>query len=886
MTPTPKRQRTRRWPSLGARSVRSTMSRPLVTDLRCDRLVDPLGHGNPRPALSWRTETEAPNWVQATYQIAVIDTGSAATLWDSGKVGSSESVAVPYAGPALASRQACEWRVRVWGGDSFESAWSAPARIEIGLLGPGDWTARFITPDWDEDTSRSQPCPYMRRRFELDGQVARARLYITALGVYQAEINGMGVGDEVLRPGWTSYRRRLCYQTHDVTPLLRPGENVIGVVLADGWARGNLGFRPQRNRYTDRLALLAQLEVTLTDGSQFTLASDDSWRAVTGPLLASDLYNGETYDARLEIEGWSEPGLDDDGWSGVRTFEWETRLVAPVGPPVRRIETIAPIGTSRSPSGKPILDFGQNLVGRLRLRVRGGRATEITLRHAEVLDNGELFTRALRLAEATDRYISKGGEEVEEWEPAFTFHGFRYAEVSGWPGEIHDGDIVAVVLHSDMERTGLFECSNDDINRLHENVAWSLRGNFLDIPTDCPQRSERLGWTGDIQVFAPTACLLYDVSGVLQSWLADLAADQFPDGGVPAVIPDIVSSEAPMTSSAAGWADAAVIVPWTLYRYYGDRRILESQYASMRAWVEHVRELAGEPLLWDSGFQFGDWLDPAAPPDKPYKARADRYLVATAYFARSTEVLSHAAAVLGLDADERAYAKLARGIKGAFRARYAPDGLVSSTAQAEIVLALEFDLLPPEQEGAAAARLVELIEQEGFRLGTGFLGTPGICPVLSEHGRDDVAYALLLQRECPSWLYPITRDATTIWERWDAIMPDGSINPGEMLSFNHYAYGAVAAWLYGVVAGLQLDDATPGWRRFKVQPRPGGGLTAARARVATPYGTIESSWRLDSGRFSLQVTVPPNTMAEVSVPQQESIEAGSGTHSWNLEMKA
>lgn len=843
-------------------------------DLRVDHLVAPLGIDAELPRLSWKLP--AGTTAQHAYWIRVVDATSGQLLWDSGKVDSPESLVVPYAGAELGSRRRCEWRVKIWGGGS-ESKWSEPARFETGCLDRSDWTAAFITPDWDEETTESQPCPYLRREFDVPDQVAFARLYITALGVYQAEINGLPVGDDVLRPGWTSYRRRLCYQTYDVTALLRPGPNAIGLVLADGWARGNLGFRPRRNRYTDRLALLAQLEITLVDGCEVRVASDDSWRAATGPVLAADLYNGETYNARLELAGWSAPGFDDRDWAGVRLFDWHAELVAPVGPPVRRIETVDPVNIGRSPSGKTIVDFGQNLVGRLRIRAEGESGTQITLRHAEVLEEGELFTRALRSAEATDRCTLKGGDQ-EEWEPSFTFHGFRYAEIGGWPGEIKHGDVQAVVCHSNMERTGWFKCSNEDVNRLHENIVWSLRGNFLDIPTDCPQRSERLGWTGDIQVFAPTACLLYDVSGVLRSWLADLAADQAPDGGVPAVIPDVVSQDWPAISSAAGWGDAAVLVPWTLYRYHGDPGILEAQYGSMRAWVEHVRRLVGEKLAWDSGFQFGDWLDPAVPPDKPYQARADRHLVATGYFARSTEVLSRAAVALGYTDDAREYAELTARIKEAFRARYAPDGLRSSGSQTEIVLALEFGLLTPDQEPSAVARLVEMIEQEDYRLGTGFLGTPGICQVLSDHGRKDVAYALLLQKECPSWLYPVTRGATTIWERWDAIQPDGSIHPGEMLSFNHYAYGAVGAWLYGTVAGLQLDEEVPGWRRFRVAPRPGGGLDWAEAHHESPYGPIDVRWEQRGDRLEVEVGVPPGATADVVLPTGQAKTLTSGRH--------
>jgi alpha-L-rhamnosidase len=859
-----------------------------VVGLRCEHLLNPLGLAVARPRLSWRTETDVEGWLQSAYQIEVRDADSGATLWGSGPVDSGESLLIPYGGPRLASRQRCEWRVRVWGLGGDASDWSAPGRFEIGLLEPEDWAARFITPDWEEDTATSQPCPHLRREFEIGGHVKTARLYVTALGVYETEINGARVGDDVLAPGWTSYHHRLRYQTYDVTALLRPGANAIGAVLGDGWARGNLGFITRRNRYTDRLALLAQLEITLMDGTTERVVTDGSWRAATGPILASDLYDGETYDARLELAGWSQPGYDDGGWAGVRPLQRDlATLVAPTGPPVLRIEEVRPVAITALPSGKTIVDFGQNLVGRVRLRVSGSAGTTITLRHAEVLEDGEIFTRALRSALATDRYTLKGGG-AEEYEPRFTFHGFRFVEVSGWPGQLAADDLVAVVCHSDMARTGWFECSEPDVNRLHENVVWSLRGNFLDIPTDCPQRSERLGWTGDIQVFAPTACLLYDVAGFLTSWLADLAADQLPDGGVPWVVPDILRHDITPSSAAAGWSDAAVIVPWVLYRHYGDEGLLAAQYPSMCAWVEHVVRRAGAALIWDDGAQIGDWLDPAAPPNAPGEARADPHLIATAYFAHSTALLSRAAAVLGKDEDAARYAELAVRIGEAFRARYAPDAMQHATSQTELVLALAFDLLPEEERAGAVAHLVRLIEEEQGHLGTGFLGTPDLCSVLADHGFVDVAYELLLQRTCPSWLYPVTKGATTIWERWDAIRPDGSIHPGEMLSFNHYAFGAVGAWLYGTVAGIRLDREQAGWRRFSVQPRPGGGLTYARARLLSPYGPIESAWKVEDGRFSLSVEVPPNTTAQVLMPGRDGgpIEVGSGRHEWEFVVQS
>ncbi|HEY3111405.1 MAG TPA: family 78 glycoside hydrolase catalytic domain, partial [Chloroflexota bacterium] len=620
---------------------------------------EPFGVGEPRPRLSWIVETPIPGWHQAAYEIAANPRRGT-----TGRVASDQSVLVDWPFRPLGSRERVAVRVRVWGADGSASGWSAPAEVEAGLLDPSDWGARFVAPDWDEDTTRPQPSPLLRRGFELRAPVARARLYATALGVYELELNGARVGDHVLAPGWTSYHHRLRYQTFDVAALLRPGPNILGAVLGDGWYRGRLGWGGgRRNVYGDRLALLAQLEVVYADGSVDRVVSDDSWRASTGPILASDLYDGERYDARLERPGWSSAGFDAADWSPVRVLDRDlATLVAPSGPPVRRSELVPPVAITTSPSGRTIVDFGQNLVGRLRVAVEGSAGQTVTLRHAELLENGELCTRPLRVAAATDSYTLRGGGP-ETWEPRFTFHGFRYAEVTGWPGELRPDQVVAVVCHSDLERRGWFECSDPLVDRLHENVVWSMRGNFLDLPTDCPQRDERLGWTGDIQVFSPTACFLYDSAGFLASWLRDLAAEQGPDGAVPFVVPSLADGPSP---PAAAWGDAAVVVPWVLYQRYGDPGVLADQYQSMRAWVDCVARSAGERRLWDRGFQFGDWLDPSAPPDRPGAGRTDPYLVATACFARSAELLGRAAGVLGRADDAARYLALADEVRAAF----------------------------------------------------------------------------------------------------------------------------------------------------------------------------------------------------------------------------
>ena len=853
---------------------------PAVARLRFEHLRDACGIGVAAPRLSWQTTTDIRGWQQEAYEIEAFR-ADGQRRGMSGLVTSSESVLVAWPFAPLASREEALVRVRVWGSDGSQSAWSEPVVVEAGLLGPDDWGARFISPNWDEDTSTAQPAPLLRREFSVKPRVRRARLYITSLGVYEAQINGQPVGDHVLAPGWTSYKHRLRYQTFDVTGLLREGANAIGATLGDGWFRGRLSFGGgKRNIYGDRLALLAQLEITYADGSTERVVSDEDWRAASGPILASDIYDGEAYDARLERAGWAEPGHDAADWAGVRLIERDlATLVAPSGPPVRRIETIAPVSVFEAPSGRTILDFGQNLVGRLRITVRGEAGQTITMRHAEVLEHGELATRPLRHAAATNHYTLRGGD-AETYEPHFTFHGFRYADVQGWPGAIEPGAIQAVVCHSDLERTGWFECSDPLINRLHENVVWSMRGNFLDIPTDCPQRDERLGWTGDIQVFSPTACFLYDSAGFLGSWLQDLAAEQREFGVVPFVVPSVIGERA--NPPAAAWGDAACVVPWVLYQRYADAGVLAAQFDSMRAWVDLLEKVSGERRLWDTGFQFGDWLDPTAPPDKPAAAKADAAVVATAYFAHSADLTAQAARVLGRADDAEHYAALAQSVRDAFNAEYVtPHGRVLSDAQTVYAQAIGFALLPTEEQRSyAGKRLAALAQASDYRISTGFVGTPLICDALCSVGEHEAAFRLLTQRECPSWLYPVTMGATTIWERWDSMLPDGSVNPGEMTSFNHYALGAVADWLHRTVAGLA--PAAPGYRAIAIRPLVGGGLSHARARHITPYGLAESSWSLDGGQLTVAIIVPPGAAAEVTLPQsgRAPFTVESGAHRW------
>ena len=543
-------------------------------------------------------------------------------------------------------------------------------------------------------------------------------------------------------------------------------------------------------------------------------------------------------------------------------------------------ERITPVAILTSPSGRTIVDFGQNLVGVIELTVDGPSGTELTLRHAEVLQDGELCTEPLRKAIATDRYTLRGGGP-ETWRPKFTFHGFRYAEITGWPGEVHADDLTALVIHTDMTRTGWFECSDPRVNQLHQNVVWGMRGNFVGIPTDCPQRDERLGWTGDIGVFAPTATYLYDCAGLLESWLRDLAAEQRDDGTVPWVIPDSLEWLLP----AAVWGDAAATVPATFYERFGDVAVLERQYDSMRKWVDLELELAGDDRLWTGGFQFADWLDPTGADGDAFDQRTDPDLLATAAMIHSLDLLARAAGLLGRSDDERRYTDRAREARAAFTREYVtPNGRLASDAQTAYSLAIAYALFDAaEQRLHAGDRLRDLVLKSQLKIATGFVGTPLICDALTDTGHVDAAYGLLMQEECPSWLYPVLHGATTIWERWDAILPSGRVNEAGigMISFNHYAFGAVADWLHRVVGGLA--PAAPGWRELRIAPQPGGGLTSATSRLDTPYGFASSSWEILGDTVAVHAVVPPNTTAHVVLPgTTDEIVVGSGAHSWTV----
>lgn len=825
------------------------------------------------PRLSWKTATSAADWVQAGAEIRMLRGGGEEVHQHVG----GESVFVDWPFEPLAPRERVEVQLRVCAPDGTFSEWSDPLEVKSGVLADGEWSAALIGVP---NAGIKQP-GLVRTEWVVHKDVRRATLYATALGAYQVHVNGQAADAHEFKPGWTSYAWRRVYETTDITDLLREGTNAIGIEFAGAWyTESYVGSDQTRGFFGDYPAVAAQAVVEYADGSIDVLTTDESWQATThGPRRASGLYAGEDYDAREELPGWASPGFNDSDWSRATMATSAQQIPVPrVGPPVRAVQELDVQQVLISPSGRTILDFGQNLVGRLRIRVRGARGTTITLRHAEVLEHGELGIRPLRGATATDHYTLSGAADGEEWEPRFTFHGFRYAEVDGWPGELNPQDITAVVLHSDMERTGWFESSNSLVNQLHENAVWGMRGNFLSIPTDCPQRDERLGWTGDILAFAPSASFLYDCAGFLASWFEDVWLEQKHNDGIPPfVIPSVLEKD-----PAAAWGDAVTFVPTTLRERFADDGVLKNGYEGMTAWCDRLLEFAGERHLWEDGFQFGDWLDPDAPPDQPGKAKTDPDIVASAFLFRSLTLTAEAARILGKASDATRYQREADAVSVAYLREYTtPGGRMVSDAPTAYALSIAFGLYTDTtQLQRFGDRLAFLTRAGGYRIGTGFVGTFLIQDALCATGHEDVAGRLLLQEESPSWLHPVTLGATTIWERWDSLLDDGSINPGEMTSFNHYALGSVVDWMHRRLAGLA--PAAPGYRKISVAPLLLEGFTHASAALETPYGRAESGWIRDGQRVVVRAVIPPNATAVVTLPDGSTYSVGSGSYSWEL----
>jgi alpha-L-rhamnosidase len=741
--------------------------------------------------------------------------------------------------------------------------------------------ARWIG-DRLRSTKGEPPCPYLRRGFRLPGPVVRAALHWTALGVADMFLNGRKVGDAFLMPGWSDFRKRAQMMSADVTKMLRAGDNAMGAILGDGWYSGTLLWQNQRNHYGTHPQLLAWLDIELADGRRMSVATDAAWRLRYGPEILSDIYHGETHDARRDLGDWCTPGAPSVGWRAADVFPaYRGELVPKVNEPVRITQTLRPRKISEPDKGVYVFDFGQNVAGVCRLGLRGRRGQKVTLKFAEMLNaDGTVYRENLRLARATDTYICRG-RGVEEWTPRFTFHGFRYVEVTGLGGKKPPADLLAaLVLQTDMRATGTFRCSNPLLNRLDRNIRWGLRGNFLDVPTDCPQRDERLGWTGDAQVFIGTAAFHYNVRDFFRKWLQDLRDGQRADGAYPDVAPDVLGKYGPQQFGNAAWADAGVICPWQIYQHYGDKEVLAENYEAMKSWIDYQERTSN--ALIRPRTNYGDWLaiDAVSAPNAPVPCD----LVGTAYFAHTTDLMAKIAGLLGHKADAQKFRRLHARIVEAFgRAYVTPDGRVVGHCQTAYLLALAFDLLPARLRPKAFAHLVDLVEARGGHLTTGFVGTPLLLPVLTRFGRTDLAYRILLQEDYPSWLYTVRNGATTMWERWNSYTKEHGFGDVGMNSFNHYAYGAVGEWMYGVIGGIR--PLAPGFRKILFAPEPGGGLTSAQTSLETPQGRAVCRWQCHGRTLKVEVIVPPRSAAELRLPGQRAKSLLPGPHRFTAKLE-
>ena len=858
--------------------------------LRTEYQVNPLGIDETQPRLSWQVASDRRGEAQTAYQILVASSPQLlqrdqGDLWDSGKVTGDETIGTAYAGKPLVSQEHCYWKVRVWG-RSGDSMWSPPAEWSMGLLKPEDWSAGWIGFDEERlqlasrfsttntaDARKAEPylppVPYLRKTFQSDRPVIRATLYASALGLVEAHLNGQRVSDDFFTPGWTDYDKRVHYRTYDVTKLVRRGGNTLGAILADGWYSGYVGFGGKRDYYGKLPRVRLQLQLDYADGTSVIVGTGPDWKAATGPLLEADFLKGETYDARRELDGWDRPGFNDDHWQPVVVDNAVHPLMqAHPGPPVRVIAEFKARTISEPKPGVYVLNLGQNFAGIARLRIHGQPGQKITLRFAERLSpDGNIYTTNLRSARATDTYICKGSG-IEVWEPRFTFHGFQYIEVTGLNSAPTDDMIVGLALSSDTPVVGSFACSDPMLNQLHRNIYWTQRANFIDIPTDCPQRDERLGWTGDAQVYVRTATLNCDVEAFYTKWLVDLDEDgQRADGEFPMVAPVKVAGD----DGGPAWADAGVVCPWTIYDVYGDRRILERHYGAMTNFIAFCQNRSKADLLPPDKYHcFGDWLN--IHDDTP------KDVICTAYFAYSTKLTAQAAEVLGKTDDAARYNDLFNRIKAAFNKAYVTDtGTVQGDTQTGYVLALKFDLVDGERARLAAEHLVANIAKRDWHLSTGFIGTKDLMLVLARIGRNDVAYRLIYNDTFPSWGFSIKQGATSIWERWDGWTPEKGFQDPGMNSFAHYSFGAVYQWMVENIGGIRSDG--PSYKHLIIAPQLNDRLAHAVTGYDSIRGRVETKWKNTGGKFSLDVTIPANTSATVFLPSRAASDFSGITES-------
>lgn len=831
----------------------------IITNLETNHLPNPLGFAFDPPVFSWKVEATADKKQRAARVLVASDVAFSQILFDSGQVAGQTIDSLAYRPPLpLTPRTRYYWKVQVWG--ETESAESEIAWFETGKLDE-PWRARWITPNF----ANTDTHPLIFREFELPSRVRSARAYVCGLGLYHFELNGEKVGEEFLTPYCNAYDQWLQYQTFDITRYLHQGANQIAIMLGNGWYKGRYGLQDpphQPTAYGDHFALICELHCELESGARLVIVSDRKWKARPAPVLKSDIYDGESYDARI-----ANLSVDVGNAFGVRQLALDSgKLQARRSPPVCIQEEIQPIAFLHTPSGETVLDMGQNMVGWVRFTTRAAAGTRIHLQFGEVLQDGNFYRENLRSARAEYIYIADGRQSIAQ--PYFCFFGFRYVRVMGWEGELSLDDFTGCVLYSKMTPTGTVETSNPQVNQLFRNVLWSQKGNFVDIPTDCPQRDERLGWTGDAQMFCGTACFNMDSSAFYAKYAYDLALEQAKHDGK---VPDVIPAANTAYGGSSAWGDAATILPWTLYEFFGDRTILEQQFASMRAWVDHIRkmeEAAGSRRLWSSGYHWGDWLAlDGSDPNEPRGGTPEDF-IASAFYYYSTRLVARAADVLGKADEADHYTALAEEILAAIQQEFfTPGGRLAIHTQTGYVLALFMNLAPDAFRRRLIGDLLSRMRKDHSRLRTGFVGTPYLCRVLSNHGANDLAYQLLLNEDDPSWLYAVKRGATTIWERWDALKADGSLHPPAMNSFNHYAYGSIVEWIYRDLCGLNPTARGPGFRRARLAPKPDQALKWARASYQSASGLYESGWQIgEQGSLIFDFRIPFNADAEVVLP--------------------
>lgn len=854
----------------------------IIKDIRIDYEKEPIGIIK-LPQFSWRIESNQRNVLQTAYQLQIsADTSFDTIEFDSENVQSSESAHVFAEGFKMESLKKYYVRVRI--NDNYHeiSEWSKTSFFISAVMSICDWQGNFISAEKETDAASSKGT-YLRKEFHTRNEVRSAYICITALGLYQLYLNGEKVGDDELTPGWTSYHKRLLYQTYDITQKIKTGDNVLGAILGAGWYKGTMGFLGERNNYGKQTALFAQLVITYTNGKTENIVTDESWQGTDSPILFSEIYDGEIYDARKEIDNWNRPNLTENVMYPVTIVEYDKSLLYPQAAcKVRSMTQVKPISMFTTQNGEKVIDFGQNLTGWVSFKVCAKKDSLVELRCFEVLDSeGNVYLDNLRCAKQKIVYICKDDNQVS-FQPHFTFQGFQYVHIINYPNIPKLDDFIAYAVHSDMEETGSFSCSNADINQLQHNILWGMKGNFLDIPTDCPQRNERLGWTGDAQIFCRTATFLMNTYTFFDKWLKDVKADQTKEGGIPHIVPDIITGKnqddwlvSQGTHSAAGWADVAVINPWNLYLCYGDKRIIEGQYESMKAWIDFMRshEVNG---TWKYRLQFGDWVALDAI-EGSYFGATPNELICTAYYAYSAGIFAKMANIIGKDEDSVFYQKLHERIKRSFQINFFDEnGLMTAQTQTSHVIALYFDLVPEKFRKKTVEGLLRLLVEKNGHLVTGFLGTPYFCHALSQNGHVKEAYDLLLKDDFPSWLYQVNMGATTIWEHWDGKKPDGSMWSSDMNSFNHYAYGAIGDWLYRVAAGIEIDEKMPGYKHTIIAPLIGGNLNYVKASYRSIYGIIQVEWVVHDEVVDLEVYIPENTSADIILSQSKALLKDDG----------